>query len=47
MEAVTTQKLTSGGIELDPSPERFGFLQESNDIIGDPDALRMRMERDG
>ncbi len=40
-------RLTSGGIELDLSPEAFGYLRESNDLIGDPDALRARMEEDG
>lgn len=39
--------LTSGGIELDMSPNRFGFLTNSNDILDGPEALRVRMERDG
>jgi Phytanoyl-CoA dioxygenase (PhyH) len=39
--------LTSGGIELDRDPAAFGFLRESNDVLGDADALRGRMEEDG
>ena len=47
MGVVGIPKLTSGGIELDSSPERFGFMRESNDILGDVEVLRERMERDG
>jgi len=47
MSAVESVALTSSGIELDPSPERFGFLLDSNDVITDATALRHRMERDG
>jgi len=47
MNSSVSQKLTSGGIELDPGPERFGFLCESNDLIGNAEALRARMERNG
>jgi hypothetical protein len=32
---------------LDDSPEAFGELRESNDILGDVDALRARMAEDG
>jgi hypothetical protein len=40
-------RLASGGIELDTSPEAFGFLRESNDVRSDPEALRARMDEDG
>ena len=39
--------LKAGGIELDTSPEAFGFLRESNDAVDDPVELRRRMEQDG
>jgi len=39
--------LTSGGIELDSSPEHFGFLRDSNDLLDAPSALRAQMDRDG
>src|SRR5580700_5548535 len=47
MSAIGSFRLTTGGVELDPSPERFGFLQDSNDALNDHEALRARMERDG
>lgn len=47
MAIATTPRLTSGGIELDTSPERFGPLRDSTDAIGDVPELRARMERDG
>lgn len=40
-------RLTSGGVELDPSPERFGWLRDSNDARDDVAELRRRMEEDG
>jgi len=43
----TLPRLTSGQVELDLSPEAFGFLRESNDALGDVEALRGRMESDG
>lgn len=47
MHTVPSTALYSGGKELDLSPDKFGFLEESNSIIAEPDALRDRMERDG
>jgi len=47
MSSVTLPRLTSGGIELDTSPERFGWLRDSNDVVGDHAALRERMDQDG
>lgn len=46
---VTTfpRSLTSSGHELDTSPERFGELRNSMDVIDDAAALRHRMEEDG
>lgn len=47
MNSTATTPLFSGGNELDTSPEKFGFLRESNDAIADADVLRERMDRDG
>lgn len=47
MSDTALPRLFSGGVELDPSSDRFGFLRESNDLLGDADALRSRMEEDG
>lgn len=40
-------RLSTGGIELDTSPEAFGFFRDSNDLLGDAEALRARMDEDG
>lgn len=40
-------RLTSGGCELDLSPEAFGWLRESNDALDDREELLRRMEADG
>ena len=40
-------KLTSSGYELDTSPECFGALRSSGELIGDVEALRERMRGDG
>ena len=42
-----TRPLTAGGIEIDASPEAFGYLRDSNDALRDPATLRARMEEDG
>jgi len=47
MSVASFSLLTSGGIDLDPNPDRFGYLRESNDLLDDTDGLRLRMERDG
>jgi hypothetical protein len=47
MVDATQLRLTSGGIDLDTSPESFGWLRESNDLLGDYEALRSRMAEDG
>ncbi len=39
--------LTSNGIELDTSPEKFGELRESNDILTDAEAMQARMAEEG
>ena len=44
MPATTLPRLTARGIELDTSPEKFGFLRPSTDIANDGDALRARGE---
>lgn len=40
-------RLVSAGKAIDTSPERFGKLRESIDVIDDVDALRGRMQEDG
>jgi ectoine hydroxylase-related dioxygenase (phytanoyl-CoA dioxygenase family) len=40
-------RLTSGGVELDTSETAFGWLRDSNDLLGDAAALRARMAEDG
>ena len=40
-------RLTSAGIEIDTSPEAFGWLRDSNELLGDAEALRARMDQDG
>lgn len=39
--------LYSNGHELDLSPEMYGELRDSNDVLGDREALEARMEEDG
>ncbi|CAN5470551.1 phytanoyl-CoA dioxygenase family protein [soil metagenome] len=46
-QSETILNLRAGGIDLDTSPEAFGFLRESREIVDDVDALRQRMELDG
>ena len=40
-------QLTSNGIPLDMSPDAFGELRESNNLLDDMPALRERMAEDG
>lgn len=40
-------RLTSNGIEMDTSPDKFGELRESNDILLDAQAMRERMAEEG
>ena len=41
------EKWSSCGFEFDTSPERFGELRSSNDILEDGQALRHRIKQDG
>lgn len=47
MDVATLPRLTAGGIEIDASPDRFGWLRESHDALDDLAELRRRMEEDG
>ena len=47
MSAISFSTLLAGGIELDTSPENFGFLRDSTDVLGDTEELQTRMEHDG
>jgi hypothetical protein len=40
-------RLTANHREIDISPEKFGFLEDSSALIGDPAALRQRMDTEG
>lgn len=40
-------QLTSNGVAIDTNPAVYGELKDSSSILGDPDALRSRMEEDG
>jgi len=44
---MTSRTLTSHGFQFDTSPEKFGELRASNDVLHDTDALRERMNEDG
>jgi hypothetical protein len=44
---VALPRLASVGHELDTSPEAFGFLRPSGDIVGNAEALQARMIEDG
>ena len=41
------QAFTSHGVEFDRSPDKFGWLRESQEIAGDREALQERMAEDG
>lgn len=43
----TSLALTSRGFELDLSPESFGELRRSDDLLANEEALRERIEQDG
>lgn len=47
MSLLTLPRLTAQGRDLDTSPEAFGELRPSMDVIDDADALRARMQEDG
>jgi len=47
MELATVPRITAGGKELDTSPDKFGWLRDSNDALGDVEELRRRMDADG
>ncbi len=43
----TLPRLTAQGVELDTSPAKFGWLQESNDLLEEPQQLRQRAQSEG
>ena len=47
MIPLTAQQWTSNGFELDLSPDKFGELRDSDELIENPDALRAQMAEDG
>ena len=47
MTTMTLPRLTTQKLELDLSPEAFGELRRSDDIVGDAQALQQRMQEDG
>jgi hypothetical protein len=49
MSTTTTElpRLTARGMDMDLSPDAFGWLRRSDDVAGDGDALRARLSEDG
>src|SRR5690349_16613677 len=47
MNATIVPRLTASGQQIDTSPERFGALESSIDLLGEPQALRERMRAEG
>ncbi|MFM1851024.1 MAG: hypothetical protein RIS54_708 [Verrucomicrobiota bacterium] len=47
MSTLTLPRLTAHNLTLDTSEEAFGFLRSSEHLLGDPAALRARLEDDG
>src|SRR5688572_8963138 len=47
MSILTLHRLTARGYEIDTSPESFGELRPSTEVVGAADALRERMVEDG
>ena len=47
MNTSTLPRLTARGYEIDTSPEHFGEMRPSTEIVDDADALRGRMIEDG
>lgn len=45
--SILSPALTSNGIALDTSPEKFGELRESNDILNSVEAMHQRMDEEG
>jgi hypothetical protein len=40
-------RLTNGGVEIDTSPSKFGWLRDSSDSLGNVGELRRRMDSEG
>ena len=47
MTTTTPITVAAHGRRLDPSEDAFGWLRPSDDVAGDPEALRARLEEDG
>jgi len=47
MSTLTLPTLTANNLPVDTSEEAFGWLRSSEDLIGDPEALRTRLAEDG
>ncbi len=46
-ESRTLPRLTARGLELDPSPERLGWLRDSTELLENVEALKQRIQQDG
>ncbi len=46
-DTATLPRLTAQSIELDTSPEKLGWLQESNGLLGQPRQMRARAQAEG
>jgi len=47
MDTAIVPRLTASGQVIDTAPERFGALESSIDLLGNPLALRERMQAEG
>jgi hypothetical protein len=47
MSTLTLPSLTANNQPIDTSDEAFGWLRSSEDLVGDPEALRERLAEDG
>ncbi len=47
MGTVALPRLTSNRREIDTDPGKFGWLRDSNSLLGNPEALRRQMAEDG
>ena len=47
IDAAIVPRLTASGQAIDTSPERFGTLESSINLLDNPAALRERMQAEG
>jgi len=47
MTTATLPRLTAQGVEMDTSPDKFGWLEDSSGLLHDPPALRAHAQQEG